>query len=666
MEHNDLESTLGEFRDAIPVNHALKSSLKGELAMTSRSGVLGSRGLFRKAACLCAVAALALLLVVPRLGGGQVIDAASLNVYNHISFLNLGGGQGLGVTVHDDTLYVPIFGQGIFAYDDKGFTLVSDYQADWARVSPDGTRLAVSSSGTVSILDIDSGQVTPLLQSDGNTFYEEPSWSSDGKRIIYTAKVVEFGDRGHSVKTSEIWEIGLDTRETKCLATGSYASYVKGSDAIVYEDGGKIVIKNLHDGREIDAGDGRFPSVDPKGRLIAYVKVDTFHRQLTDFASAQEVLANVWIADVVNPATSKQVTSNFLHRHTDEETWLSGLEPSQTPQVLGFSGAFYYYNPVWSSDSSSIFVLKNSVLKGDRQSNMQITRVELSPDSFSPKDVVDRYIQALIKRDEDYARSLMKEPGDCSLTMSNPRQVGYTVLSSGTEQGEAYVDAEVYWQYTALPYYEVVKSRFYLCGAEGEFMIDRITEVSKLEVYEKKGTVYLETGDETTVLLDEAFIPSHFPQATDYRLSSLVYHQGSHDLVMAVQMTNGAGKEQVWIAVYNADTSDFYKVAEIGEERANPGVSKLTVDSGGRYVAADCFYQDDSGIKSDIYMFDLLQKTNVDSLGPFAGGLGADSATVSFWNGEHLWFEVQKSGQTAAYVLKPGHGGPSSAAGRFR
>ncbi len=658
MEHDDLASSLKEFRRVIPVNGALKNNLRDELAAARKPSVISKAGMFRRALALCAALAMALLFVVPRLGGHTAISAASLQVNNHISFLDLGSGQAMGVSVHNDVLYVPIFGQGVIACGDDGFISIYDHEVGWVRVSPDGARLAVSSSGTVSILDIESGQVAAVLEGDDTTYYEEPSWSGDGKKLIYTRKVLEFLDHGFTVKESKICEIRLDTLEARSLVTGSYASYIPGSPSIVYQDGGEIVIRNLKDGSETLVGPGRFPCVDPQGHLIAYVKEDTSFRQLTDYAAVQEVLANIWIADVKNPATCKKVTSNFLHEHIDEETWLSSLNPSGAPQVLVFGGAYSYYNPVWSSDSESIFVLKSPVSEAEWPSNMRLTRVDLSQDDFSPKDLVDRFIQALIKRDEDYARSLMKEPGDCSLTMSNPRQVGYTVLSAGTEEGKTYVDAEVYWQYTALPYYEAVKSRFYLCDADGVLLIDRVTQMSRLEAYEKEGTVYLDDGDNETVVLEKGRIASQFPPGSQYRLPSLTYVQDRGMLVTAIQVTVPGEEAAVWVATYDIEADRFQLVTKIGEGKANSGVSKLTVDSRGRYVAADLFSQGPDGVESTVYLCDLSNGKVINILELFSGDMGDSSATASFWSDRGLLLEVHDSGQSMTYMHVPGEESP--------
>ncbi len=654
MEQEDIEVMLERFRQTIPVNSVLKRNLSSSLVGANSPRAKGS--LFKRTAVLCALAAAALLLVMQKPGRIGKLSASSLKVENHISFVDLGGGGNLGVSEHNGTLYIPISGRGVFAYDESGFNSVYDKEVNWARVSPDGTRLALSTGGVVGVLDIRSGQYSEVLKGSGNTYFEEPSWSADGKRLVCTRKVIEPGEtHGFLVRESVICQVELDTLETQDLASGSYPSYVKGDRSIVFERQGKVIIKNLDDGIEAAAGEGRFPSVDPQGILLTYVKEAVSTNSLTTYASVRSSVWDIWVADVENPSVGVKVTSNYPHKFVDEKTWLDGLQPSEIPQVLSFSGAYTYYNPVWAGDSKSVFVLKNSTSRGDNPDNMRLVRVDLSQKALSPQGVVKRFIQALIKRDEDYARSLMRQPGGSPLTLSNPSQVGYKVLSSGMEQGESFVEAEVYWQYRAQPYYQIVRSRFHLSDQGEGYLIDRVTEISNLQVYEKGGVVYLDSGTEKTAIIEKTRIGDYLalPEDSSCKISSLAYLEDNPVLIMAFETAGENESERAWLTVYNLEDGEFRFVDEIGAGARNSGASKLTLSPDGRYVSVDLFLQDDNGIRNTVYVFDILRAENLETIDAFVKQADGGSTTSGFWSESGLLFEMEKDGQVMSYLFRP-------------
>ncbi len=643
MDDKSMDLRLHRFRNTIPVNTTLKASLGKELLMAKKTEAKGS--FLRRTIAFCTVAAIALLFVWSCLKGPSGLSAASLRVSNHVSFFDLGSGSGLGVSESNGTLYIPVSGQGVFAYDEKGFSEVYEGDVSWVRVSPDGTTLAFSSCGSVSLFDLESSSVKAVLEGDDTTYYEEPSWSPDGKGLIFSRKVVEAADtHGFSVKAQDICTINLKTLETRILCEGSYPSHIKGTRSIVFERDGQIVIKDLKTGKERLVGPGRFPSSDPRGHLIAYVKEETSTRLLNQGAAVRESIQDIWIADVKNPDTRKQVTTNYPHPVVDEEKWANSLQPSNTPQVLSVGGTYSYYNPVWSSDSGSLFALKNSESGG----NMRVVRVDLSETAYSPEEVVRRFIQALIKRDEDYARSLMTEPGDFALTLSNPRQVGYSLASTGTENGRLFVEGDVHWQYTALPYYQVVKSRYYLVDTPAGYLIDSIVEMQKVQVYEREGMVYLDDGAGKTPLFDVARIPGVCPGD----LVSLAYHRATGNLFMVVNALGEQGTPSLHLVVHNTHSGEFPGRFDLGTEI---GASKLTVDSRGRYAALDLFSQGEREAKDGVYVADLLTGES-DILRGFIESVGGDGASVSYWREGCLAFEIRKNDQAASYILEPNGG----------
>ena len=663
MKDARLESVLNKLKSQAPVNLALKKELRKtfEAAAANRTG-MKSAAFYKRMKIISAIAAAALVLVtlvLPRLTQVYRVSASSLQVHNHIFVMDIGCGGSLGVTEYKGTLYVPVSGGGLFAYNNSGFHKIYDKEVSFAKISPDGTRLALSTEGTLGVLDIRSGRFDEILKGNDNTYYEEPSWSSDGKRLVYSEKVPEFsGAHGISKIKSQICEINLDTLKTRELASGSYPSFLKKAESIVFEKDGKIMIRQLKDGREDILDTGRFPSVDPTGNLVAYVKDDKNQRLLTDYASVAETLANIWVADTLNTGTSKKVTSNYPYRFTDEEKWLDGLDPSQAPQVLTFQGVYSYYNPVWCSDSNSLLALKNSVVPNHGPDNMRLVRIDFSQQNLSEEDVVRRFMQALIQKDEDYARTLMKAPADRSLTMSNPRQVGYSILSTGDENGRTFVEAATYWQYTAQPYYRIEKTKYYFTNLDGRCLIDDIVAVSKVEVFEKNGLVYLNDDGVEKVLFGRDHIPNEILEKDVVcSIFSLAYDEDGQILIMAIQSPHLDNKEVtgVGLLVYDVEEGSFRLINTIKSESESLGASKLILDPTGRYLAVDLFSQYGREWKSEVYVCDL-QGRNLNTLHSFLENLEntkIESVVSAFWYEDGLLFTVRLSGQTMSYVFEP-------------
>jgi hypothetical protein len=325
---------------------------------------------------------------------------------------------------------------------------------------------------------------------------------------------------------------------------------------------------------------GRFPSVSPCGNYVAYIKTQKNIKKFREDGAANkdnaeskdntsnkmntkeginaeihETIDNIWIADVSNFENKKQITANFPYYFINETEWLESLEPSELKQVLSINGLYSYYSPVWSSDSRNIYAIRSKNEENSHES--RIIKIKLSVNKEEKETIVEKYLQALVLRDEDYAKSLMKNPSEL-LTLSNPRYVGFKILRSSSESDKSnneresdmeqkndkehefnknieYADAEVYLSYTANPYYMIEISRYYLSSQEDGYIIDRIEPIQNIQVYEKNGVVYLEkelknqsvTQTEKPVK-QEIFrrddIPAEFIPDGSFRFSCLAYY----------------------------------------------------------------------------------------------------------------------------------------------
>lgn len=649
MEDKDMDLLFDQLKYELPVNHTLKHKLRKSFKTPGMNILLKS---------MIAVAMIAIIisigLMVP--SGNNIVNAASIRIVNHTSLINLGSGDNLGISEWKGTLYVPIIGKGLFAYNQNGFQKIHDQEANYVRVSSDGKQIVYSTGGTVSILDIASGDAKELLKSDesAGVYYEEPSWSYDQKKIIYVKRVIESNaTHGFTVKESGIFELDLETTSSKKLSDGSYPSYINHSDFILYEDQGKVIKKNLQTKTEEIIDNGRFPSAAPDGNLVAYVKPQ--EEQLKQFtgknAAIKATLDDIWIANTEDSTIKKKLTSNYPYYFTDEEEWLENLQPSDIPQELSLSGAYSYYDPVWSSDSKSLYALKNSNINAGN--GMSLICIDLSKDRLSAEDTVKNYIQALIMRDEDYAKGLLAPSMDMPQTLSNPHQVGYSILSTGKENGKDFVEAEIYWQYTASSYFEIEQVKIYLIPSSEGFLIDSIVNLSKTTVYEKEGTIFINDGAQKEVLRMSE-IPMEFTSpGYSQKVASLVYDEDKQVLVMGVLTFNDMGDStSLKLMRYNMPTKSFELIDNLQVTQGSIGISSLTMDSGNKYLTADLFYQDQANIRTStlVYNLETLQKTELNAL--FKNTV-IDVIHSSYWSGEKLVFNVTGNDQTMSFLLKP-------------
>jgi hypothetical protein len=141
-------------------------------------------------------------------------------------------------------------------------------------ISPDGRFVAVSADefhdGTwrISIHDLERG-VTTRLTDGANDWH--PSWSPDGKRIIYAAQTA-----GHMQSVYEIAADGSD-RSHPLLEFGSLIAHSSPGGDLVYMrfDRGQVllVVYTPHDGQTIPLGAGAEPQFSPGGKWIAFTAV---------------------------------------------------------------------------------------------------------------------------------------------------------------------------------------------------------------------------------------------------------------------------------------------------------------------------------------------------------------------------------------------------------
>ncbi|MDE4542627.1 peptidase S9 [Thermoanaerobacterium sp. R66] len=639
MDENRIENNLNKIKEQIPVNMELKRKLRKRF---KKNNNWIKRTFVGMAAVACLLTVFYSLdikkipdTIIPK------VNAADLKIANQMSFVDIGGGVNGRITEYNGTIYMPISDKGLFEYNKEGFKKISNREINYVSVSNDGDKLVYSSNGNIYLLDLKTNKETVILKGDEvSIYYDEPSFSPDENKIIYTRKVISPREtHGFDIKESSLNEIDLKTLKSTKLADGSYGSFIKGADAIVFERDNKIIYKDLNYNKEKIVDDGRFPSVSPDGNYIAYEKSELKTDKIKDNISVKESVSNIWVTDTVNFATKRQVTSNISNEIT-VENWLKSIKPSDEAQTFETNGLYSYFDPVWNSGSNSIFVLKNANV--DTGGNaMRLMKIDISKEKISAQDVVRRYLQALVVRDDDFARMLMKNPPQL-LTISNPHPVGYTILSSGTENGKIYVDAELNYAYTMESYYSIEKSRYYLIPNSNGYIIDSIKNLSKAEYINKNGSLYMVEGQSNVKLFDKTDIPKQYLPDGDYRLGPIAYSSKTNTLVFTIQNT---GKPSVKLISYELNGKKFKMIDSIN----SGGFFELKIDESGRYLAANYITAQNT---AKTYVYDLNDNKKID-LQTLIKDTTIQALNSNFWDGKTLMFNVNTNHQYLYYKYNP-------------
>jgi hypothetical protein len=654
MDERQVEESLLRLKSKLQVNEQLKRQL--------RASILGRRRrrLMRRSAFVSAIAAVALLLVfVFQFPAVQKVEAASLKIHNQISFVDVGSGSPLGVSEHEGSVYIPVFGKGLFMYDNLGFHRLMEQEVNAVQVAASGKRLLLSSGGTVGIYDLEKKAYSEVLRGDGSTlFYEEPSWKDD-HTILYVKRVIKPREtHGFEVVESSILELDLGTGKSVKLADGSYPAYVSGTRSLVFQsekDSKPVIVrKDLKNKEETIVDEGRFPAVSRYGEYIAYVKTEVNRRELAPKRFVQESVDQLWISDT-DGKSKRAVTRNIPNKYIDEQEWLKQTEASDIDQVLEFTGLYSYYNPAWSSETDSLYVLKGENTEGSR---LRIMRIDFSKQTLEAVETVKAFNQAVIRRDLDFARSLLRHDQDF-IIVSNPHQVSYTILDTGKEGDREYVDVEENWSYTANPNYSIERVRYYVSKSPDGYLIDEMKKLGSTSVNETPdGAIELRKdgdGDGTAkqVLFTRDDIPSELLPKGDYRFASLAYMESRNKLIFTVQALQDPEnnrKASVIVASYDVAKQTFERLEQIDtlNDMVNVGVSSIIVSPSGDDAALDLFSDDDRTFASHLLVLDLKNKQQV-WVEQLMSDTRIESAHAYYWDGDTLYFTLVSSEQTMHY-----------------
>ncbi|WP_274362205.1 TolB family protein [Paenibacillus thermotolerans] len=649
MNEREVEESILRLKGKMEVNETLKRELRSSFRVWKR------RRRLRRSAWISAAAAVALVFVfLFQPAGIQKVEAASLKIQNQVSFVDIGSGHPLGVSESGGAVYIPVEGKGLYVYDDQGFHRVTDRAVIEVKADPAGERLLLSDGESIGIYDLQSKEYTELLRGNGTErIYEQPSWK-DNHTILYVEKVIEFRQtHGFDVKQSSINELNLNSGESVKITEGSFPSYSKESRSLVFQRDHdsvhQVVALDLSNGKETVIDEGRFPSVSGNGAYIAYVKSEQTRREPKSNVFVEENVDQVWISDL-DGNTKRAVTRNIPNKTIDETEWLNQTESENVAQVLQLSGLYSYYNPSWGSDSQSLYVLKDVNQEG---SGLRIMRIDFSEQTLEAEETVKAFNQARIRRDLDFARSLLRNDQDF-LIVSNPHQVSYAVLGSGKEGEREYVDVEEYWAYTANPEYFIERIRYYVSDSEDGYLIDEMKKVGGLSVMEAPdGSIQVQEGENKRSLFAKEDIPKELLPEGEFRFASLAYIEKQNRLIFTVQALQDPSHNQkasVRVIGFDASQRTFQPFAHVTDVNGmqNIGISNMIVPPGGGYAALDLFSDDDPAFGSHLLVLDL--QNNLQSRVEEQITNTQVSATYSYyWDGDELHFTLLSEGETMFY-----------------
>lgn len=153
----------------------------------------------------------------------------------------------------------------------------TDDYADHVDVSPDGKRVVYLSANKIWVADRDGGGARQI--SPGDAMDGEPSWSPDGRTIIFSTITAESDGRW------ELWTMRPDGTDRTRLGDG-----VRGEQPVYSPDGSRIAFVEQSEPRaagysaiyvaDVDGGDaelvaaGSAPDWTPDGRSLVYVDDD--------------------------------------------------------------------------------------------------------------------------------------------------------------------------------------------------------------------------------------------------------------------------------------------------------------------------------------------------------------------------------------------------------
>ncbi|MFT4416569.1 hypothetical protein ACLM5H_22145 [Fredinandcohnia humi] len=580
MDEHKIEENLLKLREQLFVNHELKRELK-------KSFVRKKRKKWRSYSVIIGIAVATLLITIFQFRfETTIVNASSLKIASAVSFLDIGRGE-VGEFAHKDgMLYITSKQHGMVSTNEEKVTEISSEKMDEFDISEDGQTVLYTNDGSIYVYNTESNERKVLIKNTESIRYAHPLWV-DKKEFIVTK--LEQGEK-------KLVRIDLDSKGETFITTGEHASYHKDKNILIFERDDKVILRDLKKKTDMVIDTGKQPAVSKDGSYITYIK-DT------------NKIADVWIADT-DSETKKQVTFNSM---------------------LSSVGVYEYSSPTWSSTNLELYVIKN--ISGDDDSE-RIMKISLQEEPPTARETLESYLQALIVRDDDYAKSLMVNPPDY-LTYSNPYVVGFTILGSKTEGNSIYMEAEINRTDTATAYYRTSRYEFEMTKGREGYVINNVKEITNTEIT----TLSPETGKDTGIvtlveggtrgdLFSLEDIPNEYMENKKIRISSLVYHPGTQLIVFGLQeMENSNGKNSVALLRYDRNTQRFTLLNKIDMNK-DLTIAGLALDASGESLAVNF----STSTKDYVEVYNVKTNRLVQSI---------DDARIVNWKGKTLMYEKQ-------------------------
>lgn len=585
---------LKKLRNQIPVNTELKENLKNNFQINQNKN--SNRILrFVMVSLFSIVIAISFALVffyLPQLSF-QKTRAENLYVTDQVSFIDIAEGNFSAFCEYNGSIYFSIEGKGIFRYNNNGTKMISSENAQTISISPDGKFLVISYNGNIKLLDISTGKVSEIFTNKTPYVYYSDAKFLSNDSIVFVKEVVKpRKTHGFDIVESGIYKINLKTkRMSSKLADGFSPSGV--DDYIVFERNGKIFLKDIKKNKETYVDEGKFPSISPDKKYIVYVKPSTVDYKLENEITVKAVLSNIWIADF-DLKTKKCMTNNLPKKYINENF------KNSTDTTFLEEGMYSYYNPIFSKNSKQIYAIKAYNTEGIP---FRIIKIRADYNSLSPKETVEIFIQALVRRDDDFAKTLMENPPQF-LTWSNPHVVGYDILNEGQKDKFKTVDADIFYSDTANAYWSINRTRFYLEPKDGKYKIIKMELLEEIEVFSSysinngKSLVLRKDMGKTKTLLTLDEIPKSFLPQNNFRFSSLAYSQKHDLLIFTIQEMN---KGYVLVFAYRPQTKELKFIDKIDhiDNKYDITIIHLIIDNFGDHIALEL----SAGAKNEFYNF---------------------------------------------------------------
>lgn len=428
MKEEHVEKSLENLAQSIPVNKKLKRRLYQKYLFQT----------YRKFGTAIVAGLLMLVLIPTMLFQSPSVKASDLKIGKYVAVTNLEPGTPGGVSEYKGIVFMPYPGKGILKREGDNLTTIYEGTVNWVQVSPSGKQLVFSEEGSLKLLDLSSNQTTSLLTGNENLLYLQPSWQSDNA-IFFTRQEISPGK-----VTSAIYSLDLKTLKEQIIALGSYPSYLKGRNALVYEYEDQIIFRDLQAGTESVIDHGNQPQASPNGRYIAYTKYAIEREELQKNIEREEIVQNVWVVNAEDFSDQNKITDNFVLKTIDEQEWLNSLQPTDEVQVLSFGGRYSYFYPSWSSDSQSLYFPRRDFQASREPIAPQLIRVDFMSKAFSAQETVEQYLQAIAAENYDYASGLSQQ-SFLEEQYGQHQLLAYKVIGMGRENNLEYVDVQLTW-----------------------------------------------------------------------------------------------------------------------------------------------------------------------------------------------------------------------------